>query len=267
MIQEALNGTNYQSLLESTDYQVGLRNLVEVVNQLDEIDYENAVNDNNLLSEFDIVKLTAESFLKGIITYEKPMELWKTLREKYENIIVDVDENSSPLSKEIFACETLNRADYTQASWAELQACLQKAYQVTEHNLSISNVRRALENARQNLCEEGIEKQLVRLQVWLSVCDDLVPENYKTGTYDQLNIQLILINGKQDELVTKDAINTVLAGLQTSYTNLEREKDVPNYGSKLFNINLIQYFIVTAILFTGAVVVGSISGFLKRRAR
>ncbi len=267
MIQEALNGTNYQNLLENTDYQVGLRNLVEVVNQLDEIDYENAVNDNNLLSEFDIVKLTAESFLKGIITYEKPIELWKTLREKYENIVVDIDENSSPLGKEIIACEMLNRADYTQASWAELQACLQKAYQVTEHNLSISNVRRALGNARQNLCEEGIEKQLVRLQVWLSVCDDLVAENYQTDAYDQLVIQLILIEGKQDELVTKDAINTALAGLQTSYTNLEREKDVPNYGSKLFNINLIQCFIVTAILFTGAVVIGSISGFLKRRAR
>lgn len=267
MVQEALNGTNYQDLLESTDYQVGLRNLVEVVNQLDEIDYKNAVNDNNILSEFDIVKLTAESFLKGIITYERPMELWKTLREKYEKIIVDIDENSSPLGQEILACEMLNRTDYTQASWAELQACLQKARQVTEHNLSISNVRRALENARQNLCEEGIEKQLVRLQVWLSVCDDLVAENYQTDAYDQLVIQLILIEGKQDELVTKDAINTALAGLQASYTNLEREKDVSNNGSKSFNINLIQYFIITAILFTGAVVVGSISGFLKRRAR
>lgn len=267
MIQEALNDTNYQSLLESTDHQVGLRNLVEVVNQLDEVDYENAVNDNNLLSEFDIVKLTAESFLKGIITYEKPMELWKTLREKYENIIVDIDENSSPLGQEILACEKLNRTDYTQASWAELQACLQKARQVTEHNLSISNVRRALENARQNLREEDIEEQLVRLQVWLSVCDDLVAENYQTDAYDQLVIQLVLIEGKQDELVTKDAIDTALAGLNASYTNLEREKDVPNYGSKLFNINLIQYFIVTAILFTGAVVVGSISGFLKRHAR
>ena len=264
IVQEALNGTNYQDLLESTDWRIGLRNLVAVSDSLS-LDDLSAINSDVLINDIKVLTDESKAFLESNSNLEQfPNAAWRDLREKLENLILNV-ENSSLLGKEILACEKLNRTDYTQASWAELQACLQKARQVTEHNLSISNVRRALENARQNLREEGLEKQLVRLQVWLSVCDDLVAENYQTDAYDQLVIQLILI--EEDELVTKDAINTALAGLQASYTNLEREKDVPNYGSKLFNINLIQYFIVTAILFTGAVVVGSISGFLKRRAR
>lgn len=266
MVQGALNDTNYQNLLESTDWRIGLRNLVAVSDSLS-LDDLSATNSDVLINDIKVLTNESKAFLESNSNLEQiPNSAWRDLREKLENLILNV-ENSSPLGQEILACEMLNRTDYTQASWAELQACLQKARQVTEHNLSISNVRRALENARQNLCEEGIEKQLVRLQVWLSVCDDLVAENYQADAYDQLVIQLILIEGKQDELVTKDAINTALAGLQASYTNLEREKDVSNNGSKSFNINLIQYFIITAILFTGAVVVGSISGFLKRRAR
>lgn len=268
-IEAALDGTGDQKLLESTDWWVGLQNLVEAVNQLDLTDLDKSIN-RNMISEIDEMVSDAEFLVshRDSINEETGNLVWRELRDKFESLTVDASTDGR-LGTEIATCEKLNRADYTADSWENLQKYLADARQVTAHNLSISAVRRALENARADLREITLAENLVRLTTWVSVCQDLAIKDYKADEYDRLFIKVHLIMADAGDLVTNTKVNATITDLQNAYHDLVAVKNTAIYDNStgILNKNSLPYFIVAVILFTGAVVAGAAAGAMKHQLR
>ncbi len=268
-IKTALGGTGDQELLESADWWVGLQNLVEAVNQLDLTDLAKLTN-LNLMSEISEMVSDAEFLVshRDSINEETGNLVWRELRDKFESLTVDVSADGR-FGKEIATCEKLNRADYTTDSWENLQKYLADARQVTAHNLSISTVRRALENARADLREITLADNLVRLKTWVSVCQDLSIKDYQADAYDQLFTKMHLIMANADDLITNAEVNIKMTELQDAYCNLAEVNNTAVYDNStgILNKNSLPYFIVAVILFTGAVVAGAAAGAMKHQLR
>ena len=269
-IKNALDGTGDKELLESTDWRVGLQNLVNVIDQLDFFDL--VMTEENLSREKTVIAMaeTARDCLvpnSGIDEATGNL-VWRDLRAKFEGLTVDIGTDSR-LGKEIAACEKLDKANYTAESWENLQNYLANARQVTSCNLSISAVRRALENARADLREVTLADNLLRLNTWVSVCQDLAIKDYQADEYDRLFINVHLIMANANDLVTNAKVASAINDLQNDYRGLVEVNNTTVYDNStgILNKNSLPYFIVAVILFTGAVVAGAAAGAMKHQLR
>ena len=249
--------------LESADWDVRLQNLVNAVNQLELEDYISAGNSEANISKLNELVNKAEDVLNGN-SDESIEEICINLRNAFENIVVNVGE-SGPLGTEIKICKDLKRANYTKESWQNLQTCLAEAEKITEHNLTISLVRKKLQDARLALEEVNLEANLATFGTWLSICDDFVESDYEYKEYDRLVIELLLIEGNMNDLIiSRNKMDAATGQIKNLYSQLVF-KDKPAEHTSIFNLNTMPYFIAAVLLFTGAVVVGSISMKLKQQ--
>ncbi len=261
--------TNDAKILESTDWWVGLQNLVDAINQLGVLDLVDG-NDKELVQQIDEMAKTAEilvSIHDKFSEEETGKLVWRDLRDRFERLVANVGEGSL-LDAEITACKKLNREDYTRESWEKLQDCLAAAQQVTAHNLSISVVREALADARANLREVTLANDLVRLNTWVSVCRDLDGKDYQADGYNRLWIDATIV-ADADDLVTVAKVSSALTNLQNKYHNLVATDHsvLFNTGSGILNKKSLPYFIVAVVLFTGAVLAGAVAAALKHQLR
>ena len=253
---------DYQQYVKKNDWRIGLKNLI---NRIDGIENEDlAASSMSVFREVkDLANISKNYFNSPDID---PMmnSNWKILRENCEILSFNVGADSS-LGKEIAICESLNRSHYTQKTWKNLQACLADAYEVNEYSLNITAVRKALKAARENLHEVGFEDDMIRLQTWISICEDLNIEDYEAKEFETLKGDVNGIN--INSLGTRSAINQKFDLLFNDYNNLKLIEYVPEAEPTIININTLPYFIIAVVLFTGAVVAGSYAFTLKRQMR
>ncbi|MCM1404345.1 MAG: leucine-rich repeat domain-containing protein [Prevotella sp.] len=266
-IDSALSGTGDQQILESTNWYVGLQNLISDIYQLDLSDLAESTDDH-LIDDISELVSSAEFLVAHYLNIDNETGnlVLRNLRDKFESLEVDVE---GQLRTAITACEALNRSNYTADSWQNLQDCLAYARQITAHNLSISSVRRALENARADLREVTLTDNLIRINTWVSICQDLDIKDYQASEYDQLFVNLHLIIANADDLVTNAKINSTLSALQNDYQSLVviDNTAVYNNSTGILNKNSLPYFITAVILFTGAVMAGAAAGTMKHQLR
>ena len=254
-----------RTVLESTDWYIGLQNLVDAIDQLEEKDII-SVNSATLIERIYTRKEEAEKVLSedGFGLQMNPVDFWRAIRESFESLKVDVSPDG-PLGSLIAECEKLDRANYTKESWANLQSCLSMAKMVSEYNQSISVIRNDLETALANLCEIGITVGAARLDAWISICEDLQEADYVPSGYDLLMLELGIVKNKRARLLTSSTIDAARVDLQNRYDLLVALNNTSEYltDAGYFNINTLAFFIITAILFTGAVVAGATAVRLK----
>jgi len=256
-----------ENYLEDQNWRIGLRNLVKRVDTIDWMDVSEN-NDAELLLLIHELIDEAKYYLANDYPHNYfPNAGWLQLRTNIEKLAFDVTENGL-LGKEIADCKCLNPDDYTKETWAELQLCLEdayKIYKINEHSLKISEVRRALIAARENLHEVDFEDYMIRLQTWISICEDLNVEDYEEKEFETLKGDVNGIN--INSLGTRSAINQKFDLLFNDYNNLKLIEYVPEAEPTIININTLPYFIIAVVLFTGAVVAGSYAFTLKRQMR
>lgn len=245
----------------SQEWKVGLFNLVNIFDSLDEKDIVSSSRAvfNQACTDVETIKELYKLNITGSMN-----SMWSTLREKCQALVFDISE-ISPLKIEIAKCEALDKKLYTKDTWKKMEACLAEAKQITEYSLNITSVRKALTAARENLHEVGFEDDMIRLKTWMSISQDLNGEDYETTSYETLISHLDDI--KIDALKTRNDINTNRTLLYNDYNNLELIEYVPEPEPTIININTLPYFIVAVVLFTGAVVAGSYAFTLKRQMR
>lgn len=255
---------SYQKYLENKDWKIGLKNLVDYVKQIDDQDYDMTKNSGTQITNFKNLIKEAEMVLNGALDKD-PNTVWRELRAASESLTFDIS-NSSPLGALIIKCENLKRTDYKIDGWQYLQDCLSEARNVTEHNMNISIVRHKLENAYLSLQEVGLEHNIIVLDTWISICDDLSIADYKPQEYEALRNQLDEINENKSKIDTQQKINAAVDQLKLKHSEL-----VPSVKLRkeinLFNLDTIPYFILAVILFTGAVITGSLAAKLKLQLR
>ena len=263
MIRDPSN-PSYEKYLENKDWKIGLKNLVDYVKQIDDQDYDMTKNSGTQITNFKNLIKEAEMVLNGALDKD-PNTVWRELRAASESLTFDIS-NSSPLGALIIKCENLKRTDYRIDGWQYLQDCLSEARNVTEHNMNISIVRHKLENAYLSLQEVGLEHNIIVLDTWISICDDLSIADYKTQEYEALRNQLDEINENKNKIDTQQKINTAVDQLKLKHSELvpsvKLRKEI-----KLFNLDTIPYFILAVILFTGSVITGSLAAKLKLQLR
>ena len=110
-----------------------------------------------------------------------------------------------------------------------MEDCLTEAKQVTEYSLNITAVRKALKAARENLHEVGFENDMIRLQTWISICEDLNVEDYEEKEFETLKGDVNGIN--INSLGTRSAINQKFDLLFNDY----------NIFNNLYNFNFLIF--------------------------
>ena len=255
--------SGYDQYLESNDWQVGLLELINVIDALEVVDASESCKEE-MASIKTMSNNASIAYKAGEHTFLP--SVWLDLRMQINKITVSVDENSA-LRREIVESEKVlkNRHLYTKKTWRRLADCLEDAYEVTEHSLTISKVRQALKAARENLHEVGFEDDMIRLQTWISICEDLNVEDYEEKEFETLKGDVNGIN--INSLGTRSAINQKFDLLFNDYNNLKLIEYVPEAEPTIININTLPYFIIAVVLFTGAVVAGSYAFTLKRQMR
>ncbi len=267
-INQQIEGLD-ETVLESTSWYVGLQNLVNAIKNLNKSDLSDTVTAEQLrvleLHAREATTLIAEH---DSITEETGKKSWLTLREMYENLLVNCGVES-PLQKEIYICDKLNRVDYSVESWQKMQDQLEIAKQITEHNLSISVVRKALESARKNLRESNLADSFTQLDVWLSICRALPKADYESDSYNNLQDGLVKIaleiNGMENNHQVENAVNRLFS----YYNNLIAVNDFTEYQNStgILNKNSIVFFITAVVLFTVAVGTGAKAAALRKQLR
>lgn len=268
-IYQAIDKSNDpEGILESAKWEIGLQNLVDAVEELSPFDLMDStaeINPASLIETINIRTKEAKDFLAGGTYVMAPEDTWRELREAFEKLIVDVTPEGL-LGSLIADCQTLDRHNYTNESWANLQTCLAAALQITEHNLSISRVRRNLEQALEDLVEILPVENMVVLETWISICSDLLTTDYQDGYENRLLPDLILVTNSGG-FTTSSEIEKATNLLKTDYRYLVLVKNPTQTNPGIFNMRTIPFFILAAILFTGAVVAGAEAVYLKRQLR
>ena len=263
------SNTGYEEYLENQDWTVGLKNLVNHVKKVEAKDFISAGNNSELISRFYNLINDAELVLNHQ-SDKDPQVIWYDLRNAAENLLVDISQYG-PLGLLVSECENLQRVNYTKESWQNLQQCIDDAKGVlkNEHCLLISSVRHKLENAYDALEEVNLEKNLAELGTWILICDDLKKSKarYESREYDNLMNNLITIKSNIDDIMTtRNKISIATNQLKSGYHQLVIKAEKKQEFT-IFNINTIPYFIIAAVLFTGAVITGALSGKLKQQLR
>ena len=255
------NYNNYKTYIESEDWRVGLLDLVDLIDEIEDIDVSSESK-----SSFGIVKSKVQSVKKSYDMgfYDLMDSAWLDIRERCEGLSFNIGANSS-LKKEIAECEALDRSIYTKATWDRLKTCLAEAKEVTEYSLNISTARKALATARANLREIGLEEDIIRLKTWISISEDLDVADYYTEGYDKLILNIACIN--PDDMIKRSDVNSAIGTVVNLYNNLELIEFIAEAEPTILNINTLPYFVIAAVLFTGAVVSGSYVMSLKRQMR
>ncbi len=255
--------------LESAEWRDKLQNLVDVIDLMDTVDFIET-NDVSIINKFMELTEGAKTLLaeKSAANDAVIETIWTGLRDSYESLTADV-RDSGPLGRLKAYCSGLVRANYTKESWDKMQICLLAANKITAHNMSISQVRKNLETAVKSLQEVGVEDRTALLKAWIEVCEDLDQKIYQEGEYDELIIKTALVKNKISTLCTRSDIDSEINDLKNLYRNLQfvEGEEKPQEIIVMLAINTLPYFIVAAILFTGAVVASSLSGKLKRKMR
>lgn len=257
------------SVLESTDWTVGLQNLVDALAQLDESDLA-----ENFTDELKQQKRQAKLFLQhpDEVLPEDAYTTWLKLRQSYEKIQVNCGVDS-PLQKEIETCQQLNRADYTKASWGYLQAKLNAAETIVQdhliHYLMITKVREELVVARESLREVTVPDDKITLDTWVSVCLDLPESDYQGDAYSRLFGTAVSIKAKISRLETNQQVATNLSDLQSRYGNLVPANNYAEYQNStgILNKKSVPFFATAVLLFTGAVAAGAKASMLGKQLR
>ena len=258
------------SVLESTDWTVGLQNLVNAIEKLNILDLAASTQ----FDEIEQQKAESEYLLKGgnVISVENARNTWLKLRQSYEKIQVNCGADS-PLQKEIETCQQLNRADYTKASWGDLQTKLNVAETIVQdnliHYLMITKVREELIAARESLREVTVPNDKITLDTWVSVCLDLPESDYQSNAYSRLFGTAISIKAKISRLETKQQVATNLSDLQSRYANLVPANNYAEYQNStgILNKKSVPFFATAVLLFTGAVAAGAKASMLGKQLR
>lgn len=268
-VNQQINDATDTEILESTDWTVGLKNLLNAIDQLDSDDLSNPEQYAALatsISEADILLKNSAGINADTAQYR-----WKELRKLYEKLLVDCSENGL-LQREIKTCQNLNRADYNADDWQKMQQALQTAEQIIEYNLTdnlrVTTIRKNLLVARNNLCEVTWSDAVTKLNAWVSVCHDLLEKDYEKNGYDRLRIELLTIVNKK--LDNNSAVNAEITNLQNRYQNLVPANDYSayqNHNTGILNKKSIPFFITAVLLFTGAVAAGAKAASLKKQLR
>lgn len=257
--------SNYVNYLEDSSWSTRLEKLVNSVDLLEKKDFLS--QSGAAWEDMKELAIGSKDVLASSSNDAALKTMWEGLRNAYEKLVADISE-SSPLGQLITKCENLERSNYSKDSWDNLQKCLRAAHEITEHNQSVSVVRKNLDTAFRTLQEIGIEEDLAKLESWISICNDLNVEDYQEGECDKIAIKVAILKNKLDTLVTRNSISQEIGDLKNSYNQLKLlKKEEPEATIVMIAINTLPYFIIAAILFTGAVVAGSLSGGLKRKMR
>lgn len=268
------------AILESTDWRVGLPKLVAAVETLDKNDFTNYNTENKNVHYLNTFLASSRNDLINENVEDSAARFdWECLRQYYETLTADTS-NASPLVKLISECEKLSANAYTAESWANLQTKLAAAKQVTPYNQSVTVVRQALQRAK-TLVANGGElvpnnladlNEVLLLYTWASVGTDLDRAAYTTQSYDLLSIALSnaanVLNLEHNGWPAAATVQSATNLLTSRYYALQRVAVTPTAGedSKVL-LNTIPYFIIAAILFTGAVVAQAAAVALKRTQR
>lgn len=252
--------------ISNNEWEAGLQDLVDTIDQLEIKDLSDS-NDLEKINKVEELLIEAKSILAGQDGYKTDsgrVSIWQSLRNTCEDLLVDIDTDSL-LGSLIADCESLDYTQYNNDSWINLQTCLVAARKITQHNLSISVVRQNLANARDNLCEVVSTDVTMLLNVWISICNDLLTEDYQDEEYDRLLIDCAIIQGK-DSLTNTETANAIQT-LRADYGNLVSVKQDLEIEMGVFNLRTIPFFILGAIIFTLAVVCSAIAMAMKHQLR
>ena len=259
------------TILENSKWWVGLQNLIDNIDKLDDLDLVNDNDNNAIKTQLNNKLIEAQLFIEKHynITMETGFATWRELRSLYESLRVNADVDSE-LSQEITVCKNLPAAAYTKASWQNLQDKLKSAEQVTTHNLSISTVREELKQAREDLREVVWNDNFVKLQTWISICNDLSALDYHSTEYEGLVDKARMVNGKMENLFNStEKTDSAIGNLKDKYDKLIRVNNTEEYQAytSVINQKSIPYFILVVMLFTGAVACGAAAARMKKLLR
>lgn len=259
--------------VNTTDWRVGLQDLMAVVEVV-------INNPSDFIDDPDVwanIKSVYNDEAKKCLEDEecsntKGISAWRVLRGHYEELRVDIANSDAPLNKLIDECATLNADDYTVESWEKLQNALTQARSITQYNMSVTQVRLDLQNAKDNLVENNLAsyEQMVELAAWLSLCGDLPAGDYAQNSYDKMLIawrgaKARFVNGTTD---TVKEVDTDLKLLQSCYNTLEIVDKKPNTtAGNAVTSSLVPYFIVALVLFTVAIIIQAVASSLKKSQR
>ena len=266
-VNQQIAAASDSKILESTDWKVGLQNLVDAIDNLSLDDLSNAVTEE-LLEKIDEKYATAKTILTNPIDNETAYDVWYNLRDLYEKLTVNCGADSN-LQNEITTCKNLSRDDYTKKSWQVLQEKLKLAEQVTEHNLNITAVRQDLIAARKNLCEVTLPDTLTELSVFMSACRDLPENDYEKQDYDILQLKVTTTNNQIQALNNNSKVNREIAGLKNLYQKLELTNNTQEYQNStgILDKKSLPFFMLAVVLFTGAVTAGAKATSIGKQLR
>ena len=257
------NFSDYEEYVESESWEVGLLDLVKDIENIEEKDLP-----ASSLSVFNSAKSLASQVSDAYNNkyYGFMDSAWLDLREKCESLTFNIESNSQ-LQYEIneYYKVAQDKNLYTNRSWKNLEKSYDNIYLIDKHSLNISTARKALAAARANLREIGLEEDIIRLKTWISISEDLDVADYYTEGYDELILNIACIN--PDAMIKRSDVSSAIGAVVNLYNNLELIEFVPEAEPTILNINTLPYFVIAAVLFTGAVVSGSYAMSLKSQMR
>lgn len=271
---DKIDTANDLEILSSTDWWVGLQDLITVVDQVMELmDFSDSVTDEQveqIITKTEEAEFAVQHYEQ--FTVETGKFIWHELRGLCENLEFNIGTDSA-LGQEIAKCESLHREDYTKASWQKLQTQLKLAKQITEYNLTrdllIAQIYMDLADAHGGLREITLPENLTCLRTWIAICRDLPSDKYQHNSYDRLLLEVQIVVNRADQLVNNAKVNQNLANLQNLYHNLVPTNQEIKYQNNagVFSRQTIPYFILVVMLFTGAVVFGAKAAQLQKQLR
>ena len=231
-----------------------LDTLVTEARKLNEADYEsgwdafktaltaaeNALADENTLQDdLDAKKAALETAINGLVAV-KPIEVDKTA-----------------LNKAIADAGALNAADYTEESWAALEAALAKGKDVyADENAeqgAVNEAANAIKQAINGLVKVDIENPVDKTELADALKankelaenepegdESLNPETY--GAFKKAYEAADAVN--KDEDATQEAVDKAVADLKAAYADLDQimyRVYNPNNGEHLFTANKKEY--------------------------
>lgn len=256
-----------QAILESEEWKTRLTNLIARIDEIDVFDLDDVQNNFDLMEKIEKLTEDAMAMLNSSehsYNDESFKEIWTALRGAYEDLVMDVSSNGR-LGSLISQCECLDANQYTNESWKNLQNCLNEARQITEHNQSITIVREKLQQAYDDLSELLSDDIVAEFKAWYMICKNLNPNDYQNDIYNELWFKLLTID--EDDLENDSKIETLVANLKADYSNLIPLTSESNQETSILNLRTLPFFILSSILFVGAVLAISTAVKLKHQLR
>ncbi len=215
---------------------------------------ENLINKYDMLNYDDYDSVSWDAFQESLSNASQylndpALDVWllKDLENSVENLL-PIESNIDELNNLITECERFSEHDL-DAGWTDLQLALENAKTNKSNNLMVGQLLRELQDARNNIKIKSIDFD--RLSAMISIVEDLNRDNYMDAGWIELSEELVEAKKitPQSLWTEVDAVN-----LEGAFNSLVLVAG-PKYQANIFlSVGTITYFIIAAVLFTGAIV-------------